>query len=594
MKNIKSLLLMTLAGATLSSCNDFLTLVPLNDIVYENYWTSKNDVESVLLGAYAALETNDCITRMSIWGEMRSDNIIADPNNSSTSGSTHDIVQITKDNILETNSFTSWDCFYTAINRANTVLKEAPAIRDKDPNYTTKNLNSNMAEALAIRDLCHWYLARAYRAVPFVTEPSTDDARGVEGFLVAPTTIEELMTLMTKELEDVVENAVIKYPVKAANTGRFTQVGIYALLADMYLWKGDYQKVIDCVDKITELKMDEYKELKEEDEVNCIVDLFHGYPLIKETQGTQFAGTSYNENFGSGNSFEILFELPFQSNQDNSFVNNYYGSRSSSGVLQAATQMGTNVKTGKGEVFKSKFDTRFYEAITEANDGSDFMISKYVDQELKLNLSLGDIGTGATASQNLVRTSRNNTTPNWVVYRYSDLLLMKAEALVMMTPDDASIADDPEATAARNSNFAKAFNIVQAIYQRALCTGYDGGYTSANADTLKFSEYNSSKTAMENLVLQERRRELCFEGKRWFDLVRMARRDGNTSRLSQLVLTKYTENVSAVRIKLSDTFAMYFPYSKDEIKLYYEDGEEGVLKQNPAYKEDEDIKKAGQ
>ena len=39
---------------------------------------------------------------------------------------------------------------------------------------------------------------------------------------------------------------------------------------------------------------------------------------------------------------------------------------------------------------------------------------------------------------------------------------------------------------------------------------------------------------------------------------------------------------------------MYFPYSKDEIKLYYEDGEEGVLKQNPAYKEDEDIKKAGQ
>ena len=587
MKNIKSLICIALAGASLSSCKDFLTLVPLNDIVYENYWTSKGDVESVLLGAYSALEANDCITRMSIWGEMRSDNIIADPNNSSTSGSTHDIVQITKDNILETNSFTSWACFYKTINRANTVLKEAPLIHEKDPNYTTKNLRSNMAEALAIRDLCHWYMARAYRAVPFVTEASTDDSRGVEGFKVAPTPIEELMSLMTKELEEVVDDAVIKFPMKSANTGRFTQAGIYALLADMYLWKCDYENCIRCVDKITQLKMDEYLELKEEDEVNCIVDLFHGYPLIKETQGTQFAGTSYNENFGSGNSFEILFELPFMSNQSNGFVSSYYGERNSNGVLHAANQMGVNVEQGKGDVFKSKYDTRFYEAITKANDGSDFMISKYVAEKQEFDLSTGEC-------KNQTTTQRNNTTPNWVVYRYTDVLLMKAEALVMMTPDEASIADDPAALEARNRNFTQAFNIVQAINQRALCTGYDGGYTNANADTLKYSEYSGTRQNMENLVLQERRRELCFEGKRWFDLVRMARRDGNTSRLSSLVLTKYTENVSAVRIKLSDTLAMYFPYSKDEIKLYYEDGEEGLLKQNPAYKEDEDIKKAGQ
>ncbi|MBR6370748.1 MAG: RagB/SusD family nutrient uptake outer membrane protein [Bacteroidaceae bacterium] len=587
MKNIKPIFCIALAGATLSSCSDFLTLVPLNEIVYENYWTSKGDVESVLLGAYSALEDNNCITRMSIWGEMRSDNIIADPNNSSSSGSTHDIVQITKDNILETNSFTSWSCFYTAINRANTVIKEAPAIFEKDPNYTRKNLNSNLAEAYAIRDLCHWYLARAYRSVPFVTEPSTDDARGVEGFKVAPTPIEELMKIMTQELEDVVEDAVVEYPLESANTGRFTQVSIYALLADMYLWQGKYDKVIECVDKITARKMEVYKELKEEEGVNCILDLFHGYPLIKNTQGTQFAGTSYNENFGSGNSFEILFELPFQSNQTNSFINTYYGERNSNGVLHAATQMGANVKNGKGEVFKSKYDTRYYESIREDNEGSDFMISKYVAEKQQFDLSTGEI-------RNQTTTERNNTTPNWVVYRYTDALLMKAEALVMMTKEDAMIAGDSAALAERNKNFAQAFNIVQAVNQRALCTGYDGGYTNASADTLKFAEYSGSKQSMENLVLQERRRELCFEGKRWFDLVRMARREGSTSRLSTLVLTKYTENVSAVRIKLSDTFAMYFPYSKDEIKLYYEDGVEGVLKQNPAYKEDEDIKKAGQ
>jgi hypothetical protein len=90
---------------------------------------------------------------------------------------------------------------------------------------------------------------------------------------------------------------------------------------------------------------------------------------------------------------------------------------------------------------------------------------------------------------------------------------------------------------------------------------------------------------MEELVLKERRRELLFEGKRWFDLVRMARRDGNTERLSQLVLLKYTENVSAVRIKLADMNAIYWPILKDELKI------NTLLKQNPAYEEDEFIEK---
>ena len=126
MKNIKSIICIALAGLSLTSCKDFLTLMPLNEIVLENFWTDKSDVESVLLGAYNALEKSDCITRMSIWGEMRSDNIVANESNAS-----NDIIQITKDNILETNSYTSWKCFYDVINRANTVLYFAPQVAAK-------------------------------------------------------------------------------------------------------------------------------------------------------------------------------------------------------------------------------------------------------------------------------------------------------------------------------------------------------------------------------------------------------------------------------------------------------------------------------
>jgi hypothetical protein len=74
-----------------------------------------------------------------------------------------------------------------------------------------------------------------------------------------------------------------------------------------------------------------------------------------------------------------------------------------------------------------------------------------------------------------------------------------------------------------------------------------------------------------------------FEGKRWFDLVRMARRDGNQERLLRFVQLKYeSSTLAAVKIKLKNPYAMYFPMAKDEVR-----NSQGVLKQNPAYKDED-------
>lgn len=108
MKKIKSLLYIALTGLvmTFTSCKDWLTLMPLNEVVLENFWTEKADVESVLLGAYAALDQN-AVQKMLMFGEMRSDNIVANTT------ANNDIIQITKDNILETNSNVNWSVFYS-------------------------------------------------------------------------------------------------------------------------------------------------------------------------------------------------------------------------------------------------------------------------------------------------------------------------------------------------------------------------------------------------------------------------------------------------------------------------------------------------
>ena len=104
----------------------------------------------------------------------------------------------------------------------------------------------------------------------------------------------------------------------------------------------------------------------------------------------------------------------------------------------------------------------------------------------------------------------------------------------------------------------------------------DGLPTTSMKDTLDASKYKS-KEQIESLVMLERQRELMFEGKRWYDLVRVSLRDGSTQRLVSKATVKYKDNVNRIKIKLSDPNIIFFPYNRDELKL------NPYLKQNSAY-----------
>ena len=162
------------------------------------------------------------------------------------------------------------------------------------------------------------------------------------------------------------------------------------------------------------------------------------------------------------------------------------------------------------------------------------------------------------ASLRLEQHLRNSDNASWIFYRLSEMLLIKAEALVERGGE---------------GDYEEAFNLVNTVYKRA------NNLTS----TLKSADYTNSKTAMENLVFDERRRELMFEGKRWYDLVRRSRRDGNTSYLVSCVKSKYeSKDANAIAIKMADLNIIYFPYAKSEIKV------NPLLQQNPAFTNGED------
>ena len=63
----------------------------------------------------------------------------------------------------------------------------------------------------------------------------------------------EVLDSLTADLERVIGGAVKRYPetTPALQTSRITQDAIHALLADMYLWKQDYAKVVEHADAVT-------------------------------------------------------------------------------------------------------------------------------------------------------------------------------------------------------------------------------------------------------------------------------------------------------------------------------------------------------
>lgn len=546
-----------LGGASaglLSSCSDFLDITPLNKVVLENFWTQKSEVNAVLMGCYESLESEESIIRMGVWGEMRSENILQ----GASIGNEYN--EILNENILPTNSLTKWNVMYQTINRCNTVCHYAPMVQKKDPNYTVNELNANIAEASFIRDLCYFYLIRTFRDVPLSFEPTIDDTKE---FKIPATPMNAALDSLIKDLESVKDYAVRRYVDDSKmsnsqassqayeNSSRVTRIAIYALLADLNLWRGNYDETIKYCDLVIDFKKNQYKEKK--NQIGDLNDMqeFAGIPLILEgTVGSVTCGNAYNEIFGTGNSFESIFELYFRNNQQvkNKYVNEFYG-KDRLGSISALSRYCKDAATGNSDLF-TKNDCRVY--ATSELSNSRYAITKYANSNVSMNIN------NVTDEKSLkLSTSRGNAEyANWIIYRLTDVMLMKAEACILKG----------------EAEYETAFTLINAVNKRA-----HNYTTSAAKDTLVFNDYKTSQEKMEQLLFDERNREFMFEGKRWYDLVRMAVRDGSNQRLVSEATKKYQDKVNALKIKLADPNIIFFPYNKDELKV------NPFLKQNPAY-----------
>ena len=530
----------------MSSCEDFLSIVPLNEIVLENYWENEAEVTSVVASCYSGIADGNFITRAMLWGEMRSDNMskgLINPNTPYVNDV--QLTEMLEGNILPNYYIADWSSFYTVINRCNTVLHYAPEVIERDPDFSESEWLAIEAEMLTLRALCYFYLVRSFRDVPLVLEPTLDDTAPMQ---VAAASPDSVLNQIVEDLKKAELNAVKEYPPHynanvSYTKGRVTKQAVWALLADVYLWMERYDDCIAYCEKVIEAKVEE----AEEDRMSYDGD----YPLLanQKASASNNIHQAYNQIFGSGNSFESIFEVQIDYVYDdkrNPF-RSYYGAFDvDMGALSASAFLAENTQNGND--YFAKTDIR-PEELFDVEDVNVFSIRKYITS------NVSDDGTPS---------KRSAAYPNWIFYRLTDVMLMEAEALV-------------ERNDSSENDLRIAFNLANAVYRRSNLAAQD-------KDSLTFSTYGT-QNQMREFVLLERQRELMFEGKRWFDLVRKARREGSNGAMLDLAKRKYTKP-DAVKSKWIKPDMLYLPIFEDELKV------NTLLVQNPEYETDETISTA--
>lgn len=561
-RNILAVCSLSLAAPVFTGCEDFLEVESLDKIAQSNFWNEESDVENMVMGCYSGMQQQAWMDRAILWGEARSENLTGGERITDDTS----IENVMMENLNSNNEYTKWINFYKVINQCNLVLHYAPSVAEKDPNYTQSELQATIAEVSALRALNYFYLVRAFRDVPFTMEVYMDDTQKMD---LPATPMMEVLDALTADLENVISGAVKFYPetTPALQTSRITQDAIHALLADMYLWKQDYAKAIEHADAVILSKQQEYQKKLDRlgsTSIGVLDKLINGYPLLSDAySGRNYYGAAFSSIFGVGNSTESIFELNYADDDTqlgNTAVSQRFGSSDKgNGYLRPSDLVANDVSDGLFAVYLNRYDTRNFENIYRQTATS-FLVAKYASQDAMVNVKENPY---LSANQSL-RWPEARCHANWVIYRLTDVMLMKAEALTLMVTESESGYSTED-----NTRLRQAYTLVDAVNRRS----YGESETES---ALVYTRYRT-KSTMLNLVYDERNRELMFEGKRWFDLVRRSLREGNTNYLKTQAARKYTNNKSAAESKLSRLDAIFWPYNEEELKV------NGNLKQNPAF-----------
>lgn len=522
-------LALLVAVVSFTACDSWLDVQPEDGVVRERYWKTKEEVKAAVLGCYSQMLNSTMMQDYFVWGEMRAD--LALPSN----GANADLKALNNGEITTANRFSDWASFYKVINQCNTVIELAPAVLDRDESFSQDLLDAYIAEVTCIRSLMYFYLVRTFRDVPYYEAaniydfqnfslPKTDGKVIIDNLIASLESVENDMPISHEQTSGAnQENANV-------NKGRFNYYSWATLLADICLWKGEYDKCIAMTDRVINSGQYSLIPVGREEVLSYNLQTGKIDTIFEAAQGDVV--NLFRTMYAEGNCVESILELQNPPTFNNPFVSMFSGNVSSSIEVNQANF--SNVY-----FLPSNIDRIWRDIRTEGVS----YVGKYVWKWAGLDNTATPVQWRTTSTSN----------SNWIFYRLADVLLMKAEALT-----EQAMTDNDQV------KLGAALDLINQIRARA----------NAPESTDPFFKYTGDLDAksIEEFLLAERAREFAFEGKRWFDLIRVAQREDFNDRtmgylLRMVVQAAPPEKVTIIQNKWqTNQGSLYLPLSASELQ----------------------------
>ena len=526
----KSIYIGALALSMLTaSCSDFLDKQTPQGVLTDEQVKSSQYVDNLVISAYAVwISAEDINSSFSMWNyDVRSDDAYKGGNGTSDGDVFHQL-EISQ-GILTTNWNISdmWQRLYNGISRVNTAI----ALLDETDEATYPLKSERIAEMKFLRAYGHFLLKRLYKNIPFIMDEHLTTAQYNE-LSNRQYSNDEGWQLIIDDLEEAYKTL----PVTQADKGRPTKAAAAAFLTKVYLYKA-YHQDDPNTNEVTSINKDDLAKVVE-----------YSDPAIY-TAGGYGLESDFHNNFRPEEQYEngkeSIWAMQYSKNDGTKYGNlnwsyglivpNIPGVTDGGCDFYKPSQNLVNAyrTSADGLPLLDTYNQKDYDKGTDYADPRLFLTvgmpglpyefnPKYImDNSAVWSRSNGLYGHYVTLKQNvdpdlvgsyLIKGSWWGTSENRIVFRYADVLLERAEALVQL--NDGRI---PEAISLVNQlrQRAKQSTSVIANYQ------HDYG-VKMNITTYKG---NYDQTQALKIVKMERRLEMGMECERFFDLVRWGEAD---------------------------------------------------------------------
>ena len=466
-KSIKHIFLGGLFIASLSACNKKLDLTPVSSISDANYWRTPDQFDAFVSGLHTRFRGHN--NAFQVLGEMRADVFGTEPGNASTftGEATQGIERLWQQTLdLDNPGVSNFGGFYTNIVQLNLLISKLNTTNI----VTTENKDYYLGIAHGMRAFYYFQLVRTWGDVVIQTEPVV--SIDISNLAKPASKADEVMALIKDDINKSLTAFGTNYGFRQTRS-YWSKAATQMLKAEVFLWTAN--RGGGNADANTAL--------------GSLTDIQTNIPSLTLLN-------NYTTVFDSGNkgNNEIIFASRYLLNESSLFIAgtylpqtgllaNFYDSAGNRPFNVTADNWGGLLRAPVTVAAFRKFDdkdSRKWASIQPA----------YNRPSPGVYVIAGAFAQKFQGEQNAGSRVYTNDFP---IYRYADLLLLKAEAKVLLGQSPAT-----------------ELNLVRARAYGANYAESTYGFPNQAIDT-------DAKEA----ILRERLYEFVFEGKRWYDLRRM-------------------------------------------------------------------------